>query len=65
MRDSLFQKFRRGNEARSGGLGLGLSIVRGFMLAQGGDVVMDNNPGGGARFTVYLPLEAHGNVPDE
>ncbi len=65
MRDSLFQKFRRGNEARSGGLGLGLSIVRGFMLAQGGDVVMDNNPGGGARFTVYLPLEAHGNVPNE
>jgi two-component system sensor histidine kinase KdpD len=65
MRGNVFQKFRRGNEARAGGLGLGLSIVRGFMLAQGGEVVADDNPGGGARFTVYLPHTLHGTVPIE
>jgi two-component system sensor histidine kinase KdpD len=65
MREHLFQKFRRGDGARAGGLGLGLSIVRGFMLAQGGDVVAGDNPGGGARFTVYLPHHPHGNVPND
>ena len=65
MRDRLFQKFQRGDAARAGGLGLGLSIIRGFVAAQGGEIVAGENPGGGAVFTVYLPLEAHGNVPSE
>ncbi len=60
-----FQKFRRGKDARAGGLGLGLSIVHGVMLAQGGDVVVENNPGGGARFVLLLPLSAHESVPME
>lgn len=64
-REKLFQKFERGDQARAGGLGLGLSIVRGFMLAQGGDVLVDENPGGGARFTVYLPYQPHESVPHE
>jgi len=34
---------------------LGLSIVRGFVVAQGGEVVAGENPGGGAMITVYLP----------
>ncbi|MFA5056668.1 MAG: ATP-binding protein [Opitutaceae bacterium] len=63
LRNHLFQKFRRGSSAHTGGLGLGLSIVRGFMLAQGGEVVGDDHPGGGARFTVYLPYKEHGGVP--
>ena len=63
MRKQLFQKFRRGNEAPATGLGLGLSIVRGFMQAQNGDVVADDNPGQGARFTVFLPHTPHGRVP--
>jgi K+-sensing histidine kinase KdpD len=65
LRENLFQKFRRGHAARAGGLGLGLSIVRGFMLAQGGEVVAGDNPGGGAAFTVYLPHVLHGNVPND
>ncbi|AHF89216.1 histidine kinase [Opitutaceae bacterium TAV5] len=64
-RAKLFQKFERGDHARAGGLGLGLSIVRGFMLAQGGDVVADDNPGGGARFMIYLPHKVHESVPHE
>ena len=35
LRERLFQKFQRGDAARAGGLGLGLSIVRGFVAAQG------------------------------
>ena len=62
---NLFQKFRRGHNARAGGLGLGLSIVRGFMLAQGGEVTAGKSPEGGARFMLYLPYAAHGRVPDD
>jgi two-component system sensor histidine kinase KdpD len=65
MRGRLFQKFQRGDAARIGGLGLGLSIIRGFVVAQGGEVVAGENPGGGAVFTVYLPHEAHEAVPNE
>jgi two-component system, OmpR family, sensor histidine kinase KdpD len=54
LRARLFQKFTRGNAARAGGLGLGLSIARGFLAAQGGDLFVDENPGGGAVFTIYL-----------
>ena len=62
---NVFQKFHRGPAAGAGGLGLGLSIVRGFVLAQGGDVTAGKSPEGGACFTVYLPYAAHGSVPDE
>lgn len=61
----LFQKFTRGPAARAGGLGLGLSIVRGFMQAQGGEVTAALNPAGGMCFTLYLPHAAHGAVPDD
>ncbi|MBL9209689.1 MAG: sensor histidine kinase KdpD [Opitutaceae bacterium] len=65
MRERLFKKFQRGDAARAGGLGLGLSIIHGFVAAQGGDIVAGENPGGGAVFTIYLPHTPHGNVPAE
>jgi len=65
MRDRLFKKFARGDAARAGGLGLGLSIVRGFIAAQGGEIVVGENPGGGAVFTIYLPHRSAGTVPSE
>jgi K+-sensing histidine kinase KdpD len=65
LRGSIFEKFHRGSGARAGGLGLGLSIVRGFAVAQGGNVVVGDNPGGGACFTIFLPLRPHGGVPNE
>jgi two-component system sensor histidine kinase KdpD len=65
MRERLFQKFQRGDAARAGGLGLGLSIIRGFVSAQDGEVVVGENPGGGAVFTVYLPHTPPGEVPNE
>jgi two-component system sensor histidine kinase KdpD len=65
MRERLFKKFERGDAARAGGLGLGLSIVRGFVVAQGGDIVVGSNPGGGAVFTIYLPHTPPHTVPEE
>lgn len=65
LRGRLFEKFQRGDAAKAGGLGLGLSIIRGFVTAQGGEVVAGENPGGGAVLTVYLPYTSHGTVPTE
>lgn len=64
IRERIFEKFNRGPGAAAGGLGLGLSIVRGFMRAQGGDVASDFPPKGGSRFTLSLPLTAHEIVPN-
>jgi two-component system sensor histidine kinase KdpD len=52
----LFDKFYRAPAAPAGGTGLGLAIVKGFVEAQGGQVKAENRPGGGAAFTVRMPL---------
>ncbi|MBK8857377.1 MAG: sensor histidine kinase KdpD [Opitutaceae bacterium] len=65
MKDRLFKKFEQGDVTRAGGLGLGLSIVRGFVLAQGGEIVVGENPGGGAVFTIYLPHTPPQTPPSE
>lgn len=65
MRAHLFEKFHRGPGARAGGVGLGLSIVHGLMRAQGGGIEADSPPGGGARFTVSLPLAAPDPIPHD
>jgi two-component system sensor histidine kinase KdpD len=65
LKGALFLKFQRGKQALPGGLGLGLSIVRGFVTAQGGEVVASDNPGGGAVFSIYLPYHKPETVPEE
>jgi two-component system sensor histidine kinase KdpD len=55
--ERVFDKFYRGPSARTGGTGLGLSLVRGFVEALGGKVTGENRDGGGARFTITLPLQ--------
>jgi two-component system, OmpR family, sensor histidine kinase KdpD len=52
----IFDKFYRGPSVPAGGTGLGLAIVKGFVEAQGGQVSAENRPGGGAVFSVRLPL---------
>ncbi len=54
----VFEKFYRAPGIRAGGAGLGLSIVRGFVEAQGGRVTAETRPEGGALFTISLPLPA-------
>jgi two-component system sensor histidine kinase KdpD len=65
LRARLFERFFRGQPNRAGGLGLGLSIARGFVEAHGGSLTAENQPGGGARFVILLPLEQHDSVPAE
>ena len=52
----IFEKFYRAAGAPTGGTGLGLSLVRGFVEALGGKVKADNRARGGAEFTIMLPL---------
>ncbi len=54
--ERIFEKFYRGDERKTGGLGLGLSIARGFVEAHGGRLTAENRDGGGARFTISLPV---------
>jgi two-component system sensor histidine kinase KdpD len=51
----IFDKFFRAPSAPTGGSGLGLTIVKGFVEAQGGTIAAENRPGGGALFTIRLP----------
>ena len=54
--ERLFEKFYRGDGRKTGGLGLGLSIARGFVEAHGGQLTAENRDGGGARFIIRLPV---------
>ena len=44
-----------GDEERSGGLGLGLSICKRLVEGHGGTIGVSDRPGGGARFAFTLP----------
>ncbi|HEX2396423.1 MAG TPA: ATP-binding protein [Bacteroidales bacterium] len=53
----VFDKFYRVGGSKPGGIGLGLSIVKGFVEAQKGTVTLENREKGGSRFTVCIPTE--------
>lgn len=61
----IFEKFYRAPGAATGGSGLGLSIVKGFVEAQQGRVRAENQPGGGAAFTLILPIAEPPAFPPE
>jgi two-component system, OmpR family, sensor histidine kinase BaeS len=57
--DRVFDRFYRADSARSrrtDGSGLGLSIARALVVAQGGRLEVCNHPDGGAVFTVILAV---------
>lgn len=46
----IFQPFQRMGDHSRGGVGLGLAIARGFVDAIGGELTLEDTPGGGATF---------------
>jgi two-component system OmpR family sensor kinase len=55
-----FERFYRVDPSRarrSGGVGLGLSIVSAIVAAHDGTVNLDSTPGQGATFTISLPVD--------
>jgi two-component system sensor histidine kinase KdpD len=56
-RDLVFQPFQRvvDHRADGRGVGLGLAIARGFVEAMGGDLAIEDTPGGGTTMVVGLP----------
>jgi two-component system sensor histidine kinase KdpD len=55
--DHVFEKFYRPKNAKSGGLGLGLSIAKGYTEVHGGTISVENAVEGGAVFTLRIPTE--------
>lgn len=53
----VFKKFYRAKGQQSGGLGLGLSIVKGFIEAHNGAVSFENRVEGGTTFKIQVPTE--------
>ena len=64
MRETIFERYRRGagSAARPGGTGLGLAIVRDLVALHNGMVTLTDAPEGGALFVVDLPLNLDGGA---
>ena len=59
MRDRIFERFVRGDEAGAPGTGLGLYISRQLAARHGGSLELDESlPGEGSRFSLRLPQMA-------
>ena len=54
---NVFKKFFRVDGSKTGGLGLGLSIAKGFVEAHKGTISVNNIKPQGARFTIRIPSE--------
>jgi two-component system, OmpR family, sensor histidine kinase KdpD len=55
-RERVFQPFQRMDDSPShgAGVGLGLAVARGFTRAMGGELTIDDTPGGGTTMTIEL-----------
>ncbi|MGE4554373.1 MAG: ATP-binding protein [Desulfovibrionaceae bacterium] len=64
-RDLVFDKYYRARGVRDSvdGAGLGLTIARGIVRAHGGEMWIEDAPGGGGRFCFSLPLAPAGAAP--
>lgn len=58
LRDKVFDRFYRADNSRNretGGSGLGLAIAKSIITAHGGQIWIEETPGGGATFVIELP----------
>jgi two-component system sensor histidine kinase KdpD len=54
---NVFDKFSRSKNPNTSGSGLGLSIVKGFTEALGGEVELQKNNSAGSKFTISIPVK--------
>ena len=52
--ERIFKRFWRADGPRVSGSGIGLTLVRRIAFLHGGDIRVEDRPGGGARFVVTL-----------
>jgi two-component system, OmpR family, sensor histidine kinase KdpD len=64
-RAKVFGRFERLDTMSGHGLGLGLSVVQGLVEAMGGDVRIEEAPGGGAMFRILFPRPKRSMLEDE
>jgi signal transduction histidine kinase len=61
----IWSRLYRGTQGRrSAGLGLGLTLVRAIVIAHGGHVDVDSEPGRFAEFRIYLPIHTTASTKD-
>ena len=62
-RELVFQPFQRvvDHQADGAGVGLGLAIARGFVEAMGGELAIEDTPGGGTTMVVSVPAATVGS----
>ncbi len=59
QRERIFQPFQRlGDQPRGEGVGLGLAVARGFVDAIGGELTVEDTPGGGATMVFSFKSSA-------
>ena len=57
-RQRVFEAFQRlGDNPNGSGVGLGLAVAKGFVEAVGGELAVDDTPGGGCTMIITLPVE--------
>lgn len=60
--ERIFERFVQGPSPRPSGVGLGLALVREVAEAHGGRAAAESRPGGGAIFSIVLPLAERGST---
>ncbi|MFD5825105.1 DUF4118 domain-containing protein [Lentzea sp. NPDC060358] len=58
--DRVFAPFQRLGDRSGPGVGLGLSVARGFTAAMGGEISAEDTPGGGLTVVISLPVHEEG-----
>ena len=60
QRERVFQPFQRlGDRPNGSGVGLGLAVAKGFVDVMGGELTVEDTPGGGTTMVVRFPICHH------